>query len=144
MRDHFTVDLLEIVEPVDCVSGCNGVLIVLEGEGAFGDIAVRAGQVAVITADTTRARNPEREIKNTPRKMRLGSLTEAKFVSAFKRSSATPANHGSTVPTSEWITHRSRTSRTIKLRLQSFVRFCHPLHQGTASGGFKNDAQSPS
>ena len=49
--EHFNVDLLEVAEPTDCVTGCDGVLIVVEGEGAFGDLAVRAGQVALVTAD---------------------------------------------------------------------------------------------
>ena len=72
--------------------GCDGVLIVLEGEGAFGDIAVTRRPGRGHHGGHDGARNPEREIKSTPRKMRLGSLAEAKFVSAFKRSSATTAN----------------------------------------------------
>jgi mannose-6-phosphate isomerase len=51
--EQFTVDLLEIDDPKDCVSGCEGALIVLEGEGAFGETAVRAGQVALVTADSS-------------------------------------------------------------------------------------------
>jgi mannose-6-phosphate isomerase len=50
--DHFEVDMLEITEPMDCAAGCDGVLVVLEGEGRFGDIRVRAGEVVLITADT--------------------------------------------------------------------------------------------
>ena len=49
--EHFTVDLLEITESLDCVTGCDGALIVLEGEGSFGETPVRAGQVALVTAD---------------------------------------------------------------------------------------------
>jgi mannose-6-phosphate isomerase len=52
MCDHFQVDLLEMTEPTDCVTGCEGALIVLDGEGSFGDTAVRAGQVALISTDT--------------------------------------------------------------------------------------------
>lgn len=50
--NHFNVDLLEIGQPVSCNAGCDGVLIVLEGTGAFDDMAVRAGQVALVTAGT--------------------------------------------------------------------------------------------
>jgi mannose-6-phosphate isomerase len=49
--EHFDVDLLDIGEPVECDAGCDGALIVLEGEGRFGEIAVRPGQVVLITAD---------------------------------------------------------------------------------------------
>jgi mannose-6-phosphate isomerase len=48
--EHFSVDLLEITETKECVSGCDGALVVLQGGGAFGDIAVRAGQVALLRA----------------------------------------------------------------------------------------------
>jgi mannose-6-phosphate isomerase len=52
---HFHVDLLELTEATDCVAGCDGVLVVLEGSGEIGDTPVQAGQVALITADTKSA-----------------------------------------------------------------------------------------
>jgi hypothetical protein len=62
--------------------------------------------------------------------MWLGNLTEAEFVSAFKRSSATAADHGAAIATGERVTDGRSALRTIKLRLQSFGRFGHPLHRG--------------
>jgi len=50
--DHFTTDLLDLTEPNDCVGGCEGVLIVLEGSGTIDSISVTAGQVCLITADS--------------------------------------------------------------------------------------------
>lgn len=50
--DHFHVDLLELAESRSCETGCDGALVVLEGAGAFDDIAVRAGQVALISGDS--------------------------------------------------------------------------------------------
>jgi mannose-6-phosphate isomerase len=49
--DHFNVDLLELTEPTTCLGGCDGVLIVLEGEGWLGNVVLNAGQVALVPAE---------------------------------------------------------------------------------------------
>jgi mannose-6-phosphate isomerase len=62
--DHFQVHLLEITEPTDCVAGCDGVLIVLEGTGRFDTTEVRPGQVALIAADVASVPvHPEGKLK---------------------------------------------------------------------------------
>lgn len=62
--DHFTTEMLDLTEPSDCVAGCDGVLIALEGSGRIGDIAVSAGQVCLITADSPSVRvQPDRRLR---------------------------------------------------------------------------------
>jgi mannose-6-phosphate isomerase len=50
--DQFTTELLNLTEPHKCVTGCDDVLVVLEGSGKVGEIAVSAGQVCIVTADS--------------------------------------------------------------------------------------------
>jgi mannose-6-phosphate isomerase len=62
--DHFTTELLDVTEPNDCVAGCDGVLIVLEGSGTIGTVSVTSGQVCLITADSGAVRvDPNRRMR---------------------------------------------------------------------------------
>jgi mannose-6-phosphate isomerase len=51
--EHFVTELLELTEPADCVTGCDGVLIVLEGSGWMGETAVRPGSVCLVSMETS-------------------------------------------------------------------------------------------
>ena len=48
--DHFTTDLLQLEQPTDCLTGCDGALIVLDGSGSIEGVPVHSGQVALVTA----------------------------------------------------------------------------------------------
>ena len=50
--DHFNVDLLDVSEPVDCATACEGVLIALDGSGSLGGQPFAAGQVSLVAADS--------------------------------------------------------------------------------------------
>ena len=54
--DHFVTELLELTEPADCVTGCDGVLIVLEGSGWMGETAVGPGSVCLVSTETSPVR----------------------------------------------------------------------------------------
>jgi mannose-6-phosphate isomerase len=62
--DHFTTDLLELDQPADCRTGCDGAVIVLEGAGRVGGVSIHAGQVALVIADEASVRvEPQGRLK---------------------------------------------------------------------------------
>jgi mannose-6-phosphate isomerase len=51
--EHFVTDLVELTEPANCAAGCDGVLIVLEGNGRLGETAVAPGNVCLVSAESS-------------------------------------------------------------------------------------------
>jgi hypothetical protein len=61
--DQFTTDLLELTEAVDCVAGCDGVLIAIEGSGTVGGVPVQAGQVCMTSGSGSVRIEPKGKLK---------------------------------------------------------------------------------
>ena len=51
--DHFSTELLELDQSTQCLTGCDGVLIVLEGSGSVGGVSVHSGEVALLSSEQT-------------------------------------------------------------------------------------------
>lgn len=63
MCEHFNTALLEASEPREFTADCESALIFLEGSGSLDGTLVRAGQVAVLSADSTTTLRPQEPVK---------------------------------------------------------------------------------
>jgi mannose-6-phosphate isomerase len=61
--DHFSTDLLHLGQATQCLTGCDGVLIVLEGDGKVDGVSVNPGEVALITEQPSVTISPAGRMK---------------------------------------------------------------------------------